>query len=420
MKPATLLICASLAANVVIGLTLWSASRNAAEPVASVSPKAPAERSALRHALEAHDFAALVAAGVPEETARRLVAGFTFERYQAKLRAAVPPPQPDPRWWRNTIGYGKPVPPEQRRSIALAEREMSDALTALYGEGASLTGETETRLAFLPTAKREAILRLEKDLQAEVRYLFDTAGLSPLQSEDKRAAELRARYQAQIAELLTPEERGRYERSSVNAMERFGPGIESEDDWRVLTSEFLEHDRRFPPDRLGPVFGDLEQLQASLDDTRQRYDHIRETLGPERFATLQKLVDQDRYDVGALQQRLGLPPDTVERVIELRERYATESQRIPPNPADERGPNADVQALAVRARQDLAAILGAEAADAYARRPNWVSNLGRGLRYSTSPSASSTLGPNAINLRHNQPWSPATPPPAPAANPPSS
>ena len=46
-----------------------------------------------------------------------------------------------------------------------------------------------------------------------------------------------------------------------------------------------------------------------------------------------------------------------------------------------------LQALAARAKTDLTATLGAEAADAYAQRSQWMSMLQGGIGYSTTPTA---------------------------------
>ena len=418
MKPTTLLIALSLVANALLGVLLFRLSPPPA-PVASssvatsaASTAAAAKSARLRAALASGDFAALCAAGVPVETARALAAGSAYARYRAKLGAIQPAPNPDPRYWLHPA-MTRPLPtPSERAALTAAEREFADSLAALFGASASLTGERDARLAFLPVWKQEQLRRLEQDYKDQQADLQRDITGPPLASDREKLRLLNEQKERDLAALLTPAERAdlelRASPTALNQMDLFGDGIATEDDWRTLFYAFKAHDQRFPSDDLRGGLPDFDRIVASLDDTRQMYEQIHQALGDERFAALQKAVDSDRQELTSLGRRLDLPPDTTDRVLALRESYALESQRIAADETlDDTQRTAQLKALAARARTDVAPLLGADATDAYVRRPNWLRRLADGNAYTTNP-ADTPLGQSALST----PFFPLAPPAA--------
>jgi hypothetical protein len=320
-------------------------------------------------------------------------------------------PDLDPRFWRASGLARPPLTSDERAALTQAEREFSDTLAALFGDGASLTGLRDPRLSFLPAWKQELVRRIEQDFDDLTASLRRDITGPPLASDREKQRQLLAQKEHDLAALLTPAERGALEfrasPTALNLMDRFGDGLATEDDWQMLFSAFRAHSEKFPSDSLSP-FGsrDIAQMQADLEDTRRTYEQIHQALGDERFAALQRAVDSDRQDLTSLGRRLALPSETTERVLALRETYALESQRIADDESlDDTQRTTQLKALAARARDDVAPLLGPEATDAYARRPNWMRQLADGDAYTTNP-ADTSMGPSGLMFYRNHPWSP--------------
>lgn len=424
MKLTTLLIALSLAANAIFGVRLF---RTAPAP-ASLSPAqratsatasaATAKSAALRAALESGDFAALCAAGVPVDVARNFAAGSAYARYRAKLRAIQPTPDLNPRYWRASELRNPRLTPEQRTALTQAEREFSDTLVSLFGEGASLAPTPDWRLTFLPTWKQEQVRRIEQDFDDQMASLRgETIGL-PLPADREKQSQLLSQRERDLAALLTPAEHEMFElrgsREAFMRMESFGDGLETEADFRALVAALQAHATKFESDPLTGGLGDIDRVRASNEDMRRTYEQIHQTLGDERFAALQRAKDSDRQQITALSRRLNLPPETTDRVLALREVYAGESQRLAVSLSDEASytqRRAQFQALATRAREELTTLLGAEAAQAYSlRQQNWPELLSRGVAFTTNRNEM-PMGPSSVSATY--PWSP--PPPSPTA-----
>lgn len=384
MKPTALLLAVSLAANLALAGILLLRSPSA--PDASSSPRSVVRLSgdsgdALRAALAAGDAAALEAAGVPADLARQIAASRAIARATDKLRALQAKAGSEGRWWRNRTPTAA-----EREELALAQRELSDALAAAYGMDA-LSGGREDALAFLPPAKRQALSRIVQDYE-EMMAKYSASGIQ-LPSDREKLKLLRAERDRDIAALLTPAELADYElRTSASAQSlraRFGDAIESEDDFRRLFALQKAFDEKYPRDALtGRITPEVLQERAAAE--RRLQEEMRAALGEEKYAALRRAADSDLRSVEALASRLGLPADTADRVAEARANYAAESQRINADasltPQQRR---AQIQELAGRARAEMVQALGAEAGDAYTQRSSWLSMLQGGMAYSTNP-----------------------------------
>jgi hypothetical protein len=388
VKPTTLLLLASLLANVAFVAVL--ATRSPAPATASAlvvasgaaSANPAGKDDALRAALAAGNAAALQAAGVAPELARELVLGRTFSRLVARARAERAT-QPDGRWWRNSPGNAL-----SREQQLLMRREMSEALMASFGDDAGFFGPGDSgQLAFLPAAKRDALRRITQDYD-EMMAKFSAGGVQ-LASDKEKLRLLRAERESDIAALLTPEERLAYEmRTSPTAAtvrSRYGDGIQSEEDFRKLYALQKAFDEKYPVEGLSGRITP-ETMRARSDAQRQLQDDIRSALGETGYATLRRATDSDLRTVDSLVTRLNLPANTTDRVAAARETFGAESQRINADasiPVAQR--RAQIQELGTRAKAEVQQALGAEAAEAYLPRSSWVGMLQNGLAYTTSP-----------------------------------
>jgi hypothetical protein len=334
---------------------------------------------ALRAALAAGDVVALEAAGIPRETARRLAANGALARATEKWRALQARLATTGRWWRNGA-----LTPAEREEFTQAQRELSEAMTATYGVDLLSRGQVDT-LAFLPPAKKQALSRIMQDYE-EMMAKFGANGIQ-LPSDREKLKLLRAERDRDIAALLSPAELADYEmRTSSSAQtlrNRFGDAIESEDDFRKLFTLQKAFDEKNPPFS-GRVTPEMAMQRTAAE--RQLQEDMRAALGEDKYAAIRRTADNDLRTVESLASRLNLPADTTDRVAATRASYAADSQRINSDtsltPQQRR---TQLQELANRAKADLAATLGVEAAEAYAQRSTWVSMLQGGIAYSTNP-----------------------------------
>lgn len=418
MKPTSLLLLASLSANVALIalVAIRPAAPTAAPqsaPTAAGQPRAKpaAGEDALRAALASGSRQELEAAGLSPELARELSLGRTFSRAVARLQAEKSAAS-DERWWRmDTKG------PQFREAQLVRQRELNDVLAAVFGPDAGLfvaLGSTDKN-AFLPPAKREALRRIMQDYD-EMMAKFSAGGVQ-LASDQEKLKLLRAERDRDIAALLTPEERLAFEmRTSSSAAvvrARYGDGIQNEEDYRKIYALQKAFDEKFPMETLKSRTNP-EGMKAFTEAQRQLQEDIRSALGDTAYANLRRATDGDLRTVDALAARLNLPAGTGDRIATARENFAAESQRIN---ADNSVPfpqrRAQIQEVAARARAEVQQVLGTEAAEAYLQRSPWMSMLQGGIAFSTTPQANS---PSA-GLASGQSVFPVLPTPAPGASP---
>jgi hypothetical protein len=390
VKLAPVVLTVSLAANLALAAVF--VFRPPAAPTASnaIHPKTTASKSstnaapktdaaALRAALLEGDAAALEAAGVPAEIARDLALGRAMRRVAERAMAAKSA-HSDGRWWRSASSVPGSFEESQR-----ARRDLSDALAAAFGFD-PFSFES-SNFDFLPADKRAALRQITQDYD-EMIAKYGAKGIQ-LASDREKLKLLRAERERDIAALLTPDELAAYElRTSPSAgmiRARFGDAIETEEDFRTLFALQKAFDEKFARDgmtgRISP-----ETMRARTEAERQLMADMQSALGNDKFAALRRASDADLKNVDALVTRLNLPATTTDQIAAARDAYAAESQRINSDSSlslQER--RAQIQALAQRAKTDVAQTLGAEAADAYGQRSTWLNFLQNGMAYTTNP-----------------------------------
>lgn len=387
MKPVTLLLSASLIANVAF--VAFVATRSGESPSSGstahevrTTGASAGNLDALRAALASGDAAALKAAGVPADIARDLALGRALARFQQKVQAARTNNTGDGRWWRSRNAT------RSREEELLAQRELSDALINAYGDDLGLGGTDSAQLSFLSADKRAALRRISQDYN-EMMAKFGTNGIQ-LASDKEKLRLLRAERDRDIAALLTPSELADYQlrtsATATNLRNRYGDAIDNEDDFKKLYTLQKAFDDKFPADAFtGRVSPDA--LKARSEAQAQLQTDIQAALGDDKYAAIRRATDPELKALDSLVSRIGLPADTTTKVAASRDTYAAESQRINADTSlsfpDRR---AKLQDLGNRAKAELTSTLGAEAADAFAQRANWVGMLQNGLAFSTSPS----------------------------------
>ena len=392
MKRPHLFLCATLALNLALGLALWR--KLAVDfPDIPVAP-APAPTSAtdlLLAALASGDAAALRAAGLPDDVARHLALGHALAKLQARLRAVQPAPPADPRYWRHAAYLRNPYTRAQRTELAAAQREFADSLRAALGEDVSIDPIRDPRRAFLPATKQEQLARIERDYAELMDDVSREAGALRLPSDLEKLRFLRDEKARDIAALLTPAEREMLDfRESYTALTmriNFGEGIATEDDFRKLYALQSAFDEKYPdvfsPNR-DPSIVDAGRLRFEAEPRLDAAIHA--ALGDAKYDALLSAADQDHRALTSLERRLDLPPGTTDRALAVRDTYAAESARIYHDPAlAEADRQTQIEQLATRARQDLTATLGPDAAAAYAPAATWLRYLAQGWAFTANP-----------------------------------
>ena len=396
MKPTTLLLLASLVANVALVSLVYTsrsgADQASARTVAKSTSGADATAKTTARTAASGATAAETAALSPE-AARDLALGRAINRYAAAQRASAGK-SGDGKWWVRTDA--SKLSREQREQLAAARRELSDALIAATGTDLmNGNAASDATLAFLPDAKRDQLRKILSDYQDMMEQYAPANGLQ-LASDREKSKLLRAERERDIAALLSPEELADYQmRTSPTAdalRSRYGSAIASEEEFKKIYALQKAYDDKFPADALnGRITPDV--LKARSDAAQQLQADMRAAVGDDAYTALKRASDSDLRNVDALATRLGLAADTVDRVATMRDSYAAESQRISADtatPVAQR--NDQLKALAARAKSELASTLGTEGADAYAQRASWVSLLQSGVGFSTAPTANSTGG----------------------------
>lgn len=386
MKPTTLLLAASLVANVALVAVFVTRATDSTASASSANPASSSARSSAK-ALSTSSTppsANSSSTSSSSDDARDLALGRAFARFQQKIQAARTASSGDQRWWRNRSSAGR-----SREEELLARRELSDALIAAFGDDLGIGGSDPTQLAFLSSEKRTALRRITQDYD-EMMAKFGTDGVQ-LASDKEKLKLLRAERDRDIAALLTPAELADYELraspSAATVRSRYGDGLTSEDDFKKIYALQKAYDDAFT----GPLTP--ETMLARSDAQRKLQDDIRTALGDQSYAALRRATDPELRTLDSLVSRLGLPADTTDRVAASRATYAAESQRINADttltPADRR---AQLQALGTKAKAELSSTLGAEVADAFSPRANWVNMLQGGVAFSTTPPANALGG----------------------------
>lgn len=397
MKPTTLLLAASLIANVALVAVVATRSAAPAPGTATTATPATPARSdsaALRAALASGDATALQAAGLSADLSREIALSRSLTRSFEKIRAAKSAATADGRWWRAANSGSL-----SREQQLLLRREFTDALAASFGDDLGLFSPIgdAAQLDFLSPDKRAALRRITQDY-AEMMAKFSPDGVQ-LASDKEKLRLLRSERDRDIAALLSPSELADYELrtspSAATVRNRYGDAIQSEDDFRKLYALQKAFDEKFPAEALtGRV--SMDTMRARADAQQQLQTDIRATLGDEKYAALRRATDSELRTLDGLVTRLGLPANTTDRLATARETYAAESQRINANatlsPTDRR---AQLQDLGTKAKAELTSALGAEAAEAFAPRASWVGMLQGGIAFSTTPVANS---PGSLSL----------------------
>jgi hypothetical protein len=400
-KLLPILLVLSLAANAALFFRSSSRSGAAApsktSATSSSTDKSPSASNAklpdnLAAVLATGDIAALTAAGFSPEDARAITIGRAYAKFNQQMRAARPASkETDEKYWRGSpfSNYNK-MAPEQRAAMNKAQRELGDAMRTTFGDDASFNSFGDNRMGFLSTGKRDELRRIDEDYNEMRNDIYREQEGVPLASDRAKAKLLQEEKERDIAAALSPEEYEQYQlhasQTANNIRARYGDAIQSEADYKKIFTLQKAFDAQYPNDMFLGGPRSQEEVRARSEAQRKLNEDIHTALGEENYAAFQRANDTDYRTLTSLQNRLKLPAGTVDQVYSYRETYAAQSQQINANsdltPQQRRE---QLTALANQAKNDLAAKLGQEGADAYAQRAQWLQMLKNGTAFSTNP-----------------------------------
>jgi type II secretory pathway component PulJ len=387
MKPATLILVASLTANALfVAFAVRRPAPNPPGPAPAGSDRAARNSAALATALANGDVAALRAAGIPEDSLRALELGRALRRFvdrsqeiRSKFAGQIP-------YWRQNRGADSPWA-QMRPELLKAQREFSGIFQSIYGQDIEgMLSTREPRYSYLSPQKRDELRRIEQDYnEMQAQIYAEQAGVE-LPSDREKLRLLRLERERDLLAALNPEEREQYELHESPAarsiMWRYGAALETEADFKKMyaiqkayNDDYSSEAPRSP--------AQLREFRAAGEQVRRDLDAM---LTPQQVATLQRANDSDLSLLSALTQRLNLPASATDSVLALRSSYAAQSLQINADPTlSDLDRRLKLQALATRAQSDLRGSLGVDAAQTYANRSNWVGILKGGSAFSTNP-----------------------------------
>jgi len=407
---AKIILAISLCANAGVLLAYYltkdtpKAERTAA-PQVIVTNIAPASRPAETRAVrvenvttnafswanvESADYrdyiAKLRAIGCPEETVRDIIIADVSKLYAARV-AALYPSGKDFKFWAVDDNKKR----NEERDRALKRRELEREKIALIKEliGVDLESEmarwsgrpddADWRYGFLSPERQEQLKALQdKYRDLERAALGENGGNDP--AARARIAALRAQREAEMAQLLGPQDYQEYQlrnswtaRNMRESLASFQP---TEDEFRKVFELRKAFDDQLGQTREG---GDAQAREQRQLAQQQLEEQIRTTLGEDRYRQYQ-LAQDDRYrELYDFGQRNNLAQETIQSVYDMRRTAETMRRQVESDRTlspEQRA--AALTALANETRTSISTAMGEQAWKDYQRRDGgWLDRLAR-------------------------------------------
>lgn len=345
-----LILIISVCVNLALAGAYFLSKRSApvAEPAAdAAAPVKPTKSERARRAqlaaagatnsfrwgsVESDDYreyiANLRAIGCPEETIRDIIIADVNKLYASRLLALYPAAS-DFKFWQTDDRSNR----IERRDRERKRREIEEEKRQLIKELLGVDYETEMakwegrpdgdawRLAFLSPEKQQAVQALQQKFEEMQRALFSEmreGGGPPGPETRAQMMALRAQREAELAQLLSPQEFQEYQlrnsstaRSMRDSLASFSP---SEDEFRKIFEARKAFDDQYGFARGGGDEAAREQRRAAQ---QQLDEQLRTILGQDRFAQYQIAQDERYRDIYDFTQRANLPTETARAIYDI-------------------------------------------------------------------------------------------------------
>lgn len=319
--------------------------------------------------------------GVPEETIRDIIIADVNKLYGSKIAALYPSSQ-DFKFWM-TEDRTRSAARERERKIRELEQEKRQLLKDLLGidvedEMAKWSGrpdEDDVRYGFLSAEKKQLLRALQDKYRDLERGLFANGGGMNPENRAKLSA-LRAQREAELAQLLTPQEYEEYQlrtswtaRNMREGLSAFEP---TEWEFREIFNARKAFDDQFRFNREGSDETTREQRRAAEEQLDQK---LRSLLGEDRYAQYQKANDDRFREIYEYTQRANLPKETADSIYDVRKVAESERQRVLSSVPQDQWGNV-LGELENETKRQLQQLLGPNW-DNFSERNSWPNRLDR-------------------------------------------
>ncbi len=323
--------------------------------------------------LESKDYLVYVAslrkAGCPDAVLRRIIGGELRELYTQKAFALTQKFQRE--FWEIAAAenvheyFNKRL----RSQVETLCKEPDALLKQLVGDAppASTAKADESRMMdFLPAAKQEQLRRLAERYEVLLRAV-ERDDLSPQEKAD-RQTQLHQEEEAELAQILSPEELAEYQLRHSSAAD------EVQELYGMDFSETELH-------KLAKVIDDYAHRTSNetVTDSETLEQSLQAVLGPERFTNFNRARSASYRELYKLAADFGQPPQTAAEIFDLRlkSEQRCEEIRVDKNRSVQEK-QALLDDLEEQVEQTVAAKLGTDALQSYkARGGRWINSLGR-------------------------------------------
>lgn len=394
---ALLLFNRSDSGGVKSGGARAAAGGEASEILRFEKPQGPAsgDGKALAAAIKSDDLERLRdelrASGLDEDSVRMIVGARLWKRYEGRMKALQPAPDPNRPWWKNDEDGGNAQTKEQREQARLLRDEQKSEMERLLGKdprAAAANTWLARQYGFLPEAKREELQKLEQDYNDLSSELRREARGFMLPSDQEKLKFIEEEKRRDLASVLTAEEFADYEmrqsRTAQNLRWRMTQMDATEAEFRTIFELQKDFDERFnETDQYGNRTRNMSQ-----DDWKVRGEaekamraQMKEALGAERYASYVRAQDGDYQQLRNATKRFALPADTPDRIYALRDEVPQRANKI----ADDASLTPEqkreaLKTLAAETKERVRGTLGAEVAQVYFANNGlqWVNQLEQG------------------------------------------
>jgi hypothetical protein len=361
MKTFTLLIAVSLTANIL--LAGWWIKRRSVGPEVAIIVAKPTQAAANAPTLaEASPAASAVvtetpaqsapaswkdiqtddlkemirrlrAVGCPEDTIQDLILAEVNRRYQSRTRELWPERYKAQPFWQ--VQKRDPAENRRNRETWRKERELQKEKSALLVELLGVDPEKErrkeegfdepmhwmdSRVAFLPEAKREAALKYLEEFEDKMQDFYArNQGMWDAQSRVEQK-QLEAEKLQGLAQFLTPQELREYELRQSQTANQLSHDLRTLSVTRDQYEAIFDIRKKYGDSIYN--YGDIETKEArqKVEDNKTAMKaELATTLGPVMAKEFERSQDHSYQQLTRLAQRTDLPADTATKVYDYKE-----------------------------------------------------------------------------------------------------
>ena len=391
MKPLTIAIGASLALNAAIPWFIVGRSESKDGAVGVTSGHhvaAQAGKKALNLAVAkparntSHEAQRdrLLELGFPPDVVRAVIRATIEEPRMARQRKFYADAAAKP-WWQRSAD-GQDLTREQQREVNQLIKAEREEISRVLGVEATVSEGDLERFGFLGTDKAIRLASLERDYSELRQEAFDSG--APTQQR----ALLDEEYKRDVAALLTPEEKARFDERESSTARNLGyrfeyfPGTEAE--YKAFFGLQKAFDDAFPASTLR----DSDKAKLRGPAQQELNKNIKSALGPDRYDAFLAAQRPEYRALVDLQRRFDVPQQAFDQISRLQIEITRTGAQIAADESMERDSKKRALAdLANRARNEVNSALGPALGGKYlaATSSSWVDLLSAGKVYGAQP-----------------------------------